>query len=128
MRYLVDTHAAIWWFEDSARLTEAARKAMAAEENDVYVSAASAWEIATKHRIGKLSISEDLAADIQGMIERQRFQPLPVTMAHAETAGRLAGAHRDPFDRMLIAQSLLENLTLVSNEAAFDAFGVSRLW
>ena len=128
MRYLVDTHAAIWWFEDSRRLTERARAAIRAEDNEIYISAATAWEIATKVRIGKLDIAPELAADIEGTIRRQRFQPLPITMAHAETAGRLAGSHRDPFDRMLIAQSLLEHLTLVSNETRFDRFGVHRLW
>lgn len=128
VRYLADTHAVIWWFEDSAHLTKAARAALRAEENEIYVSAATAWEIATKHRLGKLSISEQLASDIAGTVQRQRFLTLSITMAHAETAGRLAGAHRDPFDRMLIAQALLENLTLVSNERSFDAFGVKRIW
>lgn len=128
MRYLADTHALLWWMNDDPHLSRAARVAIAGEENHVFVSAASAWEITTKHRLGKLLDATLIGADVEAAVRRERFIPLPITMPHAELSGRLEGQHRDPFDRMLIAQALLEGLTLVSNETAFDAFGVARLW
>lgn len=128
MRYLADTHAVIWWLSGSSLLSAPARAALADEANAIYVSAASAWEITTKYRLGKLPGAAMIAADVETGIRAGGFLPLPITMSQAETAGRLEGRHRDPFDRMLIAQALLEGLILVSNESAFDAFGVARLW
>jgi PIN domain nuclease of toxin-antitoxin system len=96
--------------------------------NFVLVSAASAWEIATKHRLGRLSSVALIVQDIEGYIRKEGFQPLPVTVRHAQLAGALPGPHRDPFDRMLIAQALEEGCTLVSNEALFDRYGVLRTW
>jgi PIN domain nuclease of toxin-antitoxin system len=92
------------------------------------VSAASAWEIAIKVRLGKLPSAEDLLSDFQGQLEREGFQPLPVTVGHGIRGGLLPGPHKDPFDRMLIAQAQAEHLPIVSNEKAFDAYGVRRLW
>ncbi|MBB5223094.1 PIN domain nuclease of toxin-antitoxin system [Amaricoccus macauensis] len=94
----------------------------------VLVSAASAWEITTKHRLGKLPGAADVAGDVRGSIAGQGFEELPITLADAERAGRLIGPHRDPFDRMLIAQALARDLRLVSNEVLFDSYGVTRLW
>ena len=92
------------------------------------VSAASVWEIATKHRIGKLPDAEALTLDITGAIAGQNFAELPITVEDAARAGALPGPHRDPFDRMLIAQALARNLVLISNESLFDRYGVRRLW
>ncbi|TDR94614.1 type II toxin-antitoxin system VapC family toxin [Enterovirga rhinocerotis] len=128
MRFLADTHAVLWYLLGKRALPDRVRDAFDDGANEVFVSAASAWEITTKHRLGKLPEADFIAAAVEHHLSGHGFQPLPITMAHAEMAGRLAGTHRDPFDRMLIAQALSENLTLVSNEAAFDAFGVSRLW
>lgn len=128
MRYLVDTHALLWWLSGDAKLSRMARETLGETSHDVFVSAASAWEITTKVRLGKLEEARRFAGDVQSRIIDAGFLPLSVTMAQAETAGRLKGDHRDPFDRMLMAQALLDNLTLISNETAFDAFGVSRLW
>ena len=128
MRLLLDTHAFVWWIAGNAALSTAAHAAIDDPANAVLVSAASAWEIATKHRIGKLSSAAELAADIAGAIAAQGFTELPITIRHAQLAGTLPGPHRDPFDRMLMAQSILEGATLVSNEALFDAHGVNRLW
>ena len=128
MRLLLDTHAFLWWLTDSPRLSEPARQAIAAETNEVLVSAASAWEITTKHRLGKLPNAEAVARDVAGTIARQDFDELPITVDDAAQAGALPGSHRDPFDRMLIAQALLGNLVLVSNESLFDQYGVHRLW
>ena len=128
MRVLLDTHAFLWWVADSRRLSEPARDAIRNEANDVVVSAVSAWEIATKHRLGRLPEAEGLAGDIRGAIVGQGFSELPISVADAERSGRLPGPHRDPFDRLLIAQGLAHDLALVSNEEAFDRYGVRRLW
>lgn len=128
MRLLLDTHAFIWWFEGSKRLPAPANAAIADEANAVFVSAASAWEIATKHRLGRLPNLDVLARSIPEYLARQRFTELPVTVEDGVRAGALPGPHRDPFDRMLIAQALERNLVLVSSERLFDRYGVQRLW
>lgn len=128
MRLLLDTHAFFWWFSGNSRLSLPARQAIADDGNDVLVSAASAWELATKHRIGKLPDAEALARDITGAIAEQNFTELPITVDEAARAGALPGPHRDPFDRMLIAQALARNLILISSESLFDRYGVRRLW
>ncbi len=128
MRVLLDTHAFVWWVADSRRLSEPARGAIRNEANTIVVSAVSAWEIATKHRLGRLPEADGLADDIRDAIVRQGFSELPVSVADAERGGRLPGPHRDPFDRMLIAQALAHDFALVSNEKAFDQYGVNRLW
>ena len=109
-------------------MSETARIAVAEPANAILVSAASAWEITTKHRLGRLPGADVVAADVQAAIEDQGFQQLPITVAHAERAGRLPGLHRDPFDRMLIAQSLAHDLPLVSIESLFDGYGIRRIW
>ena len=128
MRVLLDTHALLWWVADSRRLSERARAAIGNEANDVVVSAVSAWEIATKHRLGRLPEADGLAGDIRGAIVGQGFSELPISIADAERAGRLPGPHRDPFDRLLIAQALGHDLAIVSNEKPFDLYGAPRLW
>ena len=128
MRLLLDTHALLWWLAGDALLSEPARVAIGDDANPVYVSAASAWEVTTKHRLGKLPVAGPLAVDFAREVAAQGFTGLAVTLAHGERAGRLPGPHRDPFDRMLIAQAQAEELVLVSNETAFDAYGVARLW
>ncbi len=128
MRLLLDTHVFLWWLAGDEALSPAARAAIADEANGVFVSAASAWEIATKHRIGKLPGVAAVIADLDGAIADQGFAALPIGVRHGQAAGALPGPHRDPFDRMLIAQAMLENLVLVSNEQSFDAYGVARLW
>ena len=128
MRTLLDTHAFLWWISDSARLSAPARRAIADDANSIFVSAASAWEITTKHRIGKLAQAEAVALDVTGTIAGQGFEELAITVDDAERAGRLPGLHRDPFDRVLIAQALVRDLTIVSVDQAFDGYGVHRLW
>ena len=128
MRLLMDTHALLWWLAGDERLTVTAREAIASRDNVVHVSAASAWEIATKHRLGKLPGAGPLAVDFAAEVLAQGFTPLDITLAHGQDAGSLPGPHRDPFDRMLIAQARTERMALVSNEQAFDAYGVVRIW
>ena len=128
MRLLLDTHALIWWFEGNNALPTAARSAISDDANDVFVSAASAWEIATKHRLGRLPGVDELALNMPRYIASQRFERLSVTVEDAVRAGALPGPHRDPFDRMLIAQAVGHELVIVSNEALFDRYGGTRLW
>ncbi len=128
MDLLLDTHAFIWWLSGDGRLSRKARAALAADVNGIFVSAASAWEIATKYRIGKLDGVAAVVVDVAGAISSQGFSALPIGVQHGQLAGSLPGGHRDPFDRMLIAQALLENLLLVSNDSVFDGFGVHRYW
>ena len=92
------------------------------------MSAASAWEIATKFRIGKLPQAAELSLHFDALILQESFEPLPISSAHAARAGLLPGPHRDPFDRMLIAQSQAENLPIISNDTVFDTYKLRRLW
>lgn len=128
MRLLLDTHTFLWWLAGDNALSAAARKAIAEEKNTIFVSAASAWEIATKYRIGKLPSVASIVGNLGEVIAAQGFTALPISLQHGQAAGTLAGPHRDPFDPILVAQALLEKLILVSNEQPFDAFGVRRLW
>lgn len=128
MRILLDTHALIWWLVGNTRLPVAARQAISDLSNEKLVSAASAWEITTKHRLGRLPEASQLAQDIAGALAGQGFEGLPITVDDAARAGALPGPNQDPFDRMLIAQALNHNLTLVSNETLFDSYGVQRMW
>jgi PIN domain nuclease of toxin-antitoxin system len=128
VRLLLDTHSFIWWLAGDPLLSSAAQRAIGDERNEVFLSAASAWEIATKYRLGKLPRAAALASDIAGAVANQGFSELPITIRHAQVAGDLRATHKDPFDRMLIAQATLENLRLVSNETVFDDFSIHRLW
>ncbi len=128
MRLLLDTHTFLWWLDGDRRLSRTARSRIADTDNVVLVSAASAWEITTKARIGKLPGALEVAEDVAGAAAGQGFSALEITILHAQRAGRLPGSHRDPFDRMLIAQAQLEDVPLVSNETIFDAYGVTRIW
>lgn len=128
MRALLDTHTLLWWLDGDERLSPRARRFMGDTGNVIFVSAASAWEIATKVRIGKLPGAVEVAADLTGCLLSQGFESLDITVAHGVRAGALPGPHRDPFDRMLIAQALAEDIPLISNETVFDAYAVQRLW
>lgn len=105
-----------------------ARRAIDVADNSVLVSAVSAFEIATKHGIGKLPEGAQLASSFDALVEGQGFERLPITTADGARAGSLPLHHRDPFDRILIAQALGGDFTIVSNEKLFDEYGVNRLW
>lgn len=127
-RLLLDTHAFIWWVLDDDRLPKGARRRITGAE-EVLVSAASAWEIRTKYRIGKLpELDAALVTDLPNALATNGFHALPVTFADGDLAGALGGDHKDPFDRMLIAQALNHRVALVSNETVFDNYGVVRVW
>ena len=125
---LLDTHALLWFWLGDTRLPGRARSAIAEAGVDAMVSAISGLEITTKHRIGKLPGASSIAERFEALVLEEGFTPLPVSVAHAALAGRLTIPHGDPFDRVLIAQSLIERIPLVSNERLFDAAGVSRIW
>jgi len=128
MSWLLATHSLLWWFSNDARLSTQARAVIADEKNAIFVSVASAWEIATKTRIGKLDSIPDAAARYLDLVAADGFMHLPIQPLHALRAGAYPNAHRDPFDRILAAQSEIEGLTLVTNDQAFSQFGCRTLW
>jgi PIN domain nuclease of toxin-antitoxin system len=128
VRLLLDTHALLWWLAGDEALSEPAREAIADSANEVFVSAASAWEIATKYRLGRLPGAVIVAADIAAAVASQGFVELPINISDGQTAGALPAIHKDPFDRMLIAQAIAADMGIVSNESLFNAYAVARLW
>jgi PIN domain nuclease of toxin-antitoxin system len=128
LNLLLDTHTFLWWLLGDTSLSVPARDAIGDTRNEVFISAASAWEIATKVRIGKLPGAASVAADLAAIVAAQGFVALPITFAQGQMAGTLPGPHKDPFDRMLVAQAMADDMVLVSNEQRLDAYGVRRLW
>ncbi|HEX5326991.1 MAG TPA: type II toxin-antitoxin system VapC family toxin [Acetobacteraceae bacterium] len=128
MTFLLDTHALVWWWTDDDRLPEAARRAIAQADNTVLVSAASAWEIATMHRIGKWPEVAKLIEQFDELLRRSRFAPLGISVVHARRAGSLPGDHRDPFDRMLVAQAEEQTAILISGDRVFRHYNVPVMW
>ena len=123
-RLLLDTHVLIWCLSDAARLTAAARAAIANPRNDVFVSAITGWEVAVKKAKGAMTAPDNLSA----LVEERGFTHLPLTFHHAEEAGKLPMHHRDPFDRFLIAQARAERLTLVTSDRHIPRYGVATMW
>lgn len=128
MKLLLDTHALLWALEQNRKLSSTASAAIDDPANEVLVSAVSIMEIALKHRLGKLPEAARYVADWSGTFGQLDATPLPVDVDHAALAGGLDIPHKDPFDRLLIAQALVERITIISNEKLFDGFGVERLW
>jgi len=128
MTVLLDTHALLWFLLNDERLSARARDVIATAENEVLVSAASAFEIATKHRIGKLGIAPFEPGVLPRVLERARLSLLPITFGHALVAGSLTDTHRDPFDRMLLAQCRVEGLPLVTRDPVFKEAGIPVVW
>lgn len=120
MRLLLDTHTFLWWVADWGKIAEPAREAIADPKNEVFVSAVTGWEIGIKKAKGRLEAPDNLAA----IVEEKRFEHLPLTFAHAERAASLPPRHRDPFDRMLIAQAQAEGLTLVTRDSRIPLYDV----
>ena len=128
MPILLDTHALLWWMIGDPRLSPRARAAVGAQNAEVFVSAASAWELAMKVRLAKLPLAARLTHRLPESLAEQDFKPLAIRLEHGRLGALLPGAHRDPFDRILAAQALLEGMTLVPSDQAFAAFGVEVLW
>ena len=128
MRVLLDTHTLLWWATNDPRLSRKAATVLSSFQTEVFVSAASAWEVAAKFRIGRLPGAASMAADFSPRIKQLGFLELAITVEHGQRAGLLPGEHKDPFDRMLMAQAQAENMPIVSNEKIFDAYQVRRIW
>lgn len=128
MKVLLDTHTLLWATLSPASLSREASAMISDESNVVLVSAASAWEIATKVRIGKLPGAERLEKEFLDVMEDAGYTLLPIDAASALRAGRLAGEHRDPFDRIIAAQALAEDILVLSADLKLDAFGIRRVW
>jgi PIN domain nuclease of toxin-antitoxin system len=125
---LLDTHTLFWWVTDSAEISEGARRRIADEDGHCFVSAASIFELSNKVRLGKLEPARELVERLQEVMEYYRFTPLPITFDHARLAGRLASPHRDPFDRLLAAQSIIENVPVITIDAAIGNLGARVVW
>lgn len=123
MSLLLDTHVFLWWREASDRITAEATQAIS-EAETVFVSAASAWEVAIKVALGKLRIP----GPFESAVRESRLDELPITFGHAAAVTALSPHHRDPFDRMLIAQAMTEQLTLVTHDRRFEPYGISIIW
>ena len=129
MRLLLDTHTLLWWTTGDPSLPERARKRIAQSKDPVVISAVSAWEIAIKVNAGRLPPgATELIQDFEESLKQDGFRSMSITPDHAIRAGMLPGSHKDPFDRMLIAQAQAENMAVVSNELVFDSYGVTRIW
>ncbi|BAW98000.1 PilT domain-containing protein (plasmid) [[Synechococcus] sp. NIES-970] len=121
MRYLLDTHILLWWLENNPCLSGAMRTAIANPESFVFVSAATVWEMSIKRSLGKLSVPDNLLE----MLQINQFEVLKITAEHGLKVGELPDYHKDPFDRMLIAQAQMEELTLISQDGQFERYEVS---
>lgn len=128
MKLLLDTHAFIWFVLGDERLPDSARAVIASDDNDILVSAESAWEVSAKYRKGKLPEAEELVREWRDVVRHLGFVELDVGTEHALRAGLLPLANADPFDRMIAAHALAEDAAAVSNERAWDAIGVVRVW
>ena len=128
MKVLLDTHTLLWWVLGSPQLSTTAAAVLGDTGTAIVVSAVSGHEIATKYRLGKLPVPARLAEHLEQMVAENGWQPLPLSIAHAQLAGRLPGPHKDPFDRMLAAQALVEDMPLVTNDSAVAGFGVRTIW
>jgi PIN domain nuclease of toxin-antitoxin system len=125
---LLDTHTALWYALGEARLSAAARAAIEAEAGQRFISPASYWEIAIKIRLGKYTLTVPFQEFWRGAIERCGYTILPIELRHAESLTTLPFVHRDPFDRMIVAQALCDDLTLVGGDSVLDGYGVRRVW
>lgn len=128
MYLLLDTHALLWWVEDDPQLSLVARRLIADEQNDCLVSLATAWEMAIKAGLKKLELAVPVQRYFQQHLPANDFRLLPLELDHVTRVETLPLHHRDPFDRLLIAQALCEGLTLVSGDSVFDHYGIKRFW
>lgn len=128
MRVLLDTHAFLWFIDDSPQLSAAAKAVIADGSNDVVLSVASLWEMAIKISLGKLSISGPFGSYISHQLTANTIGLLPISLEHVAAVASLPFHHRDPFDRLLIAQALIEQIPLLSTDSSLDAYGIHRIW
>ncbi|WP_287370397.1 type II toxin-antitoxin system VapC family toxin [Oceanithermus sp.] len=127
-RLLLDTHAFLWWISDDPRLSPAAREAIADGASEVFLSAVSVWEMVIKMGLGRLELPEDLESFLARQLQVNGFRPLAMTLPHALAVRHLPDVHKDPFDRLLVAQAQHEELVLVSRDAAVRRYPVPVIW
>ena len=128
MKYLLDTHSLIWFLAGDAQLSRHARQLIEDEENELFISAASLWEMAIKFSIGKLDLGQPFEILFPEQLEKNSIEILGITVEHLIAVCKLPFHHRDPFDRLLIAQSLVEKIPLISVDSIFDSYGVDQKW
>jgi PIN domain nuclease of toxin-antitoxin system len=128
MKFLLDTHTFLWWIIDDPQLSEKARELIGNGHNTLYWSAASSWEVSIKYALGRLPLPESPEQFLPAEIEKNRIESLPIIDAHAFRAGQLPHHHRDPFDRMLVAQAQAESLTLLSDDRQLSYYDVEIQW
>ncbi len=128
MRLLIDTHVLIWWVQEPKKIRKTIRDDISNDENEVFVSAVSAWEIANKVRIGKLRFAQDILDSFEESIRLLNFEHLPVSAKHAVAGAKIEAPHKDPFDRMLAGQALVEGMKLISADPQFKQLGVETVW
>ena len=128
MKYLLDTHAFLWFVTGDARLSSQALSTIKHSGNEIYFSAASAWEIAIKNQLRRLKIDEDLELFITNQLVQNGFRPLSITIIHTIHTGKLPLLHKDPFDRILISQSIIENTPLISTDTNIKQYDVQLVW
>lgn len=128
MKLLLDTHAFLWWMIADARLSGPVHDLVKDPDNRIFLSAAAAWEIVTKHRLGKLPEAASVIPEFAASLADAGIDPLPVALGHAILAGSYETRHRDPFDRIIAAQAQIEGMTIVTSDSAFRAFPVRTVW
>jgi PIN domain nuclease of toxin-antitoxin system len=128
MRYLLDTHGLIWFLSGDARISAEARQLIEDDNNDLFVSIASLWEMAIKYSLGKLYLTQPFEVLFPAQLEANDIKVLDITIDHLQATCRLPLYHRDPFDRLIIAQAQVERLPLISTDTILDSYGVRRIW
>ena len=128
MKVLLDTHTFLWWITDDPQLSKTARQVMEGPDNELFLSAASGWEIAIKARLGKLKLPDDLQGFVSEQLRINAIRVLPIQMAHALRVYTLPGHHRDPFDRLLVAQSQLEQLPILTDDPQMAQYSITVIW
>lgn len=128
MKALLDTHTFLWWNLDAPQLSSTAREIIGDGRNEIFLSAASAWEIAIKYARGRLELPETPEVYVPNRMTRHNFSPLPIHLSHALQVYKLPDIHQDPFDRLLVAQSQLEDLTLLTTDQEVARYGVDIIW
>ena len=128
MRLILDTHAFLWWITDDPQLSSRARHVIGNRDNELFLSVASAWEIAIKTRIGRIRLRERPDRFIPDQLSRNGISPLPIEISHALHTARLPTIHRDPFDRLIIAQCVLEKLPIVTRDTIIPRYKVETIW
>ncbi len=128
MKLLLDTHTFLWWISDSDRLSRKARSLISSGANEIFFSAVSAWEIAVKAELGRITLPSDPEKFVPQHITQNAFQVLPVQLRHALRVFSLPSVHRDPFDRMLVAQAEAEKMPLLTGDSRFHGYSIKVIW